>query len=1449
MRSCTRTGARLFSAACLAGVLMTLLHSPVRANVLIPPFPTEVETNVTWETDMDETVGLSRISLKPILVFFTLPNCPDCYRLKQFTLDNSLVQSPLRMFERLETDLAQRPELAMVFHIRSVPTLMIIEPDGRIRDSMEGYKTAREVHAFLARFIDRYLQPDDALAVIDDLKTGRATLDQWRTVLLAMNNLNVKRTLHLITATLSEQDRQNLAACLGDERLAVRLGALDLLEELNSGPPPFDPWAAPQEPEQKHALELWDQWARSGSGETRQDVMTLQDFDRYIRDVIGDNPDRSRIAMHVLYTGGKNVARWLSGYLKTHPKLNENALRRIKEIQYALVIPPSPGIEPQALAHRILWGNQDVRIRSIRQLSDCGIGPSAILADLLNHPDTLIRETAVEILFNTAGNRAIPHIKDFLALEKDPDLIFTALKHLSDTESFESQTILESYFTHDNEDLVIAAIEGVVSLSKRPVGSLLAPLLQDKRWRVRVAALEGIREKGGADSDVYDRFRGKKMAFPRNIANAVTACLNDPDEFVRHTAAVTLGELHIIDAAGDLKKAYDAHPEMRAVIVSVLIQLDSDIPGAYMDALFGPEPDDLLTVLSRIKSITGNCRALVHRAAESPNPDVACSALRILAETEKRNSSDNAILAKALTSGSNEKRLTVIQEFDMDSDNKGRVKKTLNQPDHSKKTINPFQGTTDADVLLAMSDLLSGPSVSGPVQNDAMITLCQYGHEGAFDKAFGSWDSLTSSMKTKVVRSLALHGEKGIPIFKLALNDDNSDVWEAALNQVRRNDKTLFAEPLRDVLLSPDCRLSPSVIWSEGVGSLCRNNPEVLMPFVTKVLGDVSSHREDQIILALTILSYAKNRTGEEERLVNLCRHDNPFVRRSAWIARIAGLKKKWLDHVEDLVSDSSSYVRDLVPTLLQNNYFSTHYLDLYFSGEESYREYDGINFDIDDNSYEEPKLSDTMTQAIRTLSQTDPDPMIRFKSILCLLTYHIPYDLNEMIKTAKQCGKPAVVADHLSRFISTHGHWLGKSFMVLLPLLEAPGSHDYGSYIMDPILERWGVSRAGGKASAISFESLPEKTSEATLMATFTTPSYNDTIDDEFPGTEIHFFTSPDCFQCDMVAFWIDKIFRHNNGLKVIRHNILTREGFIRNESFSRTFRVDEPGHAVVPSIFATSGYLIGREIKWMALGDLMSGADNDFGAEHLFETRPDSKDEALDAARERMGRFSWADLARQGLDRGSQAGVIVILLFLLSYLARSGLDKKPMAMAGGIYLAGVAATSLLMWIFPEAALSLKDFSVKVRSVIMWLIAGLMVTIVMGHFFRSFPGIRKRKNPPVKTKPPFQPTLRRVMAASSIWGILVTLFCFVSMGNEKTATFLFMIREHSAIVKPVLMTGYYCLAFLIPSAAILGACVFVTSNQAASSFFSRQTKLTHILLCLIWASLLFKLFRGNLPI
>ena len=1403
-----------------------------------------------WGTDLDEAIGRAQVSLKPILVFITAPNCPSCTQLRRFALDNGALKPVIRKFERVEIDLSKRPEMATLFKIEAVPTLLIIEPEGRIKGHTQGYVTAKALAKYLNAIAADHRSAMEIDRLITALATGRASADQWRQALSSMQNADIRSRVLALSDRLSREDIRILATCLADRKLAVRLGALGLLEGLNETIMGFDPWRADDANRQQAILAQWQQWAASGQTTSAQEaVLTRDKFDRLVQDLIGADRQRSRRALTVLARGGSSAARFIEAYFQNHPVLDDNAQRRIKEVQYALVIPKSKGLDPQATAHRIIWGNPDVQIRTIRQLADCGPGPSAILVDLLDHEAPLVRETAVESLFKAAGPRAVAPVRKLLEREKDPDVCFSALKYLGETNSVESQRILASYFADPNEDLVIAAVEGAVKLSIGSMGGKLLPLLDDPRWRVRVAAIEGLREKGGGESSLFERMRGKEKKVTPRIADALCRCLDDPDEFVRHTAAVAIGHLKIGSALKPLKRAYDRHADMRGVVVSVLLAMDQSVPSAYVDGLFGPGPDDLLFVLDQIEEVTGKNRELIQRATRSDDPDIACSALRILAGSEKRQASDNALLIRALQSGSSEKQLTIIQEFDLDSDGHKQVRQAV------KTWRSPFKASAlqsppdDADVLRVAVGLMQDPSISELVRKNAMMLLYQFGYAEAFAQAMAAWPELNASMRTVAAGSLAMHGQRAIPLFKRALEDDYTDVWQAALHELSGSEgRRLFAASMQDYLLAPTGRLTPAMMWPEGLDSLCTKDPQKLGPFAHEVLSASAPLPSDRVILALAVYALAGAPESAQPSVSTLTRHENPFVRRAAWIALLMSGVDALVNHSGAIRSDPSRHVRELIPAFLYNNGFDHTRLTLYFSEDVYYANYQGLQIDLDkiirssgdaSSSYEyghERKINAAAIAQLKAMIAEDRDPMVRFRCMLSLLSYKIPLDLAQVYETGKRAGNPTLVAEILGEFFSSHSYDLGATFKTLLPLLQTPeggGRHDYQ---VETFLRHQGGLPSPPDNTQLSFTSVRGQAAPAPVMATFSDGFGALARLHESP-TEMVLFTTLGCRRCFNVENGIRLLQFQYQNLRVIRHDLMAGQRLAHQEALSRKFMADDSALARTPAVFMSGGYLVGEDINFFSLEKLARISPLDFEGSDFLSVSAEELEAADQSIRDRRGTFSCYGIAHSGLVAGWNPSALTALLLMLYYLYGAKRGGFSLLRYGLVYVFAATAITITVWLFPHGDITRSSpYLHYIGGILAWLIALYMILIALRFMLRALRSSRSKPQPKIKSeKNQKVPGRRYVLGVVVLWAVVMAVLDMLAMGDRQTVTLVYSVKNQVSLLTSIMMLALYGLMFVLPAAGLLWGLARLTRNGKAQTLVNEHPLMANLALSGIW--------------
>ena len=92
-----------------------------------------------------------------------------------------------------------------------------------------------------------------------------ATVEDWQWTARSIADKALRSELRTALLLRDPYPRQELVALLNHEQLAVRLGALEILEEAAGDSFGLNPWASPTgegaDPANEHALALWNRWA------------------------------------------------------------------------------------------------------------------------------------------------------------------------------------------------------------------------------------------------------------------------------------------------------------------------------------------------------------------------------------------------------------------------------------------------------------------------------------------------------------------------------------------------------------------------------------------------------------------------------------------------------------------------------------------------------------------------------------------------------------------------------------------------------------------------------------------------------------------------------------------------------------------------------------------------------------------------------------------------------------------------------------------------------------------------------------------------------------------------------------------------------------------------------------------------------------------------------------
>ncbi len=1450
--------------ALLALAAGSLLFSPASAGAEEPApeaeIPAPARIPMTWETDLATAFGQAQVSLKPVLALFVAPRNMACARLKAGPLTDGRVQNLLRQFECVEIDAAVRGELAMQYQVRSVPALRVMEPDGRLRGGVDGYQSVSELETELADFLGGTRAGADLVAMAETITSGKIEPVQWPAALQMMVTPQGKEVIRQAVLNNSTNARAPLIVCLDDPRLAVRCGALDLLEELAGDTMSFDPWADAGSALRQEALTRWQRWALSTQAEqVVYAALTEAEFERALAELIGPDPDRSARALRILSQGAEMTVKGIVRYLEAHPGLEPGAIRRIKEVQYALVIPADSGLNPAATAHRLVWGNQDVQLQTIRQLSDCEARAMPILTDLLRSPEPLIREAVVETAFAAAGRFAVKPLQEHLENERDPDVIYAILRQLGKSPTRRSLALLETFFQHENEDLAVVAVESAAASLTGPLQEKLLPLLDDSRWRVRVAALQAFQaNKGGGSS----------------VGAAVKARLEDPDPFVRHTAVAALIKLDMRDAESDLKKAYARYPDMRGIVVSALLSLKRGLPNEYVEDLLVRDPTALLQTLDGLDAVSPASRPLLLRAAESENLDVSAAALRVLARSEKRAGADNAALVNALRGDKQDRWLTVIQEFAVDSSPASALRRAMKK--RAGPTGKPESGASDEEakvesfmrsllartpsaassdssvrsadeeaVLLAVEAIMDNPAASEAARRSAMLLLCRFGHEGAFRKAASEWDHLTPDEQAGVAGTLAYFGDAAIPLFKTALASDFEAVWQRAVQQMSDSQGGRFAPALIDRLLTPGSRLTTAMVWEHGLGSLCSDGSPVLLRRLRPVLQG-GWERPDLIILGLLTLTAAKS-PADQPLALNFTGHADPFVRRAAWMAVIASGDDKLASQADVIRKDTAWQVRDIIPAWLSMRRFGGR-LDVYFSDDEFFERYEGLSLQGSSSGYSQPAMKPALVEVLKSMAAEDPEPWIRFRCDLALLAAGIPVDLNQVVLAGRSCARHDAVARTVEDFLNDNDSRLGRSFARLLPLLKT-GAEERTPYVLPRLKERWGLDESESEPAAMSFAFAARAARpQPAVMAAVGEPERKV---DRRPTEPILLvlFVTPGCQSCAAIEKDLVRMRGLYANLTVRKLNVRSPEGIQLNEALCQHFNVPAQNRAVTPAVFTAQGNLIKTELTRQALMELLERTRLNPEAGNWLKMTENEQKSARTALRERGRSFSVPVVLGAGLLDGVNPCAFATIIFLISYLRIRKRSVREIILIGSVYVAAVFVTYFVL------GLGLTDLVARL-SMFGWLqvwfnrlLAGALLIAAWLSARDGFRCLRGRAGDmtlqlPEAMKKGLHRVIRegtanpRYVLAAAVLGVMVSVLELACTGQVYLPTIVFMVQSNTDRLQAVLLLAVYNVAFVAPLVAVFVLAAAGMGSERAQTFMIRHMALVKFGLALLFVVL-----------
>jgi HEAT repeat protein/glutaredoxin len=1422
--------------------------------------PPEVQLPLTWHPAIDAAVLEAEANDRPILIFFRSSACGWCERLR-LELEAQELRPLLQGFARAEINVDRDRAVATKLRIESVPVLLIAGPDGRELQRISGYLPASQLRTALTRALKPGAAgkaPPELARRLEQLEAGRLPEADWPALLAVLGEAQVRDRVRGYVAAHAAEIRGRLVPLLRHRELAVRLGALELLEEIGGETFGYDPWGVPLVEANSEALHRWETWQTQGEGTNAlYTALPAARLAAYLNDLVGTDRDRAQRAARALAQAGGSCRDALDRFLAEHRDLAEGPRKRVQEVRLAVQIPPVAGLDAGALAHHLMFGTADMRMKALDQLGRAGRLASPVILAFVADPDPLIRAAAIEALVKAGGPDVTGRLVERAQVERDPDVQQTILLALGKKPGMDGGALVMAACTNANENLAVTALGGLANVPDGMAArAVLKKALFDPRWRVRVAALEAA-----------NRMR------PENLASRIEAMVRDPDAFVRISAVKALVAVRRKDALETLEGLFLENDELKPTIAGTYLELEKAFPEKFAPALQGKPVELILGVLSPIKD-KGKARhaPLALAFVNHADADVACTALRVLATIGSGTTAGRAALIQALRAGSPDRQLAVLENLHLPRVD-GRAARGMRGEDFEPAqtiTDSPTpaasspapSGNADVDALFQAfgSPATAGAATAAPVRvaataappasvardttADDLFGAFQAGAPAAAAPvvtepaaaAAGTADTLTAEVRALLQRSpdARVRCEAAMVLATAGANDgvlhlagvfDTLDARQRetlasalpgagatnSLPLLRRLLRDASAEVRNDAAgAALDSRSSAffDVVLSElsAPDALLQPQDLSLYRFREVVTGPqargihrwalrfIAPRQREPIRVTGFLLIEEGRDAADAELLEGYLKDSSALVRRAAYHALAWVAPDTFLRHAAEAARDSSPLVREVVPA---------HGARITYEDRWLVRFSENAAVPKGDYTSEGIPLTPELEKLLRGLL-ADVDANVSVGAAVALLEARRSVDLARVGETLAMLPPGHRARELLTRYMMRNARSLGSAFRVLIPYLD--GSDERAMNEIETAL----ANRASGTAPEAEALFLSRPEAAVTNAPTIARPAASNA---PAPAIRLVFFHQTGCRDCERTRRWLEELQRSLPRLEVEEHNIALTRAKELNEALGRRFHVPEGERLVAPAVFGGAGALTRGEITF----DRLAALAVDSSRVPLAQWYPADERETREASAEivRRGRQTGLPLVViGGLLDGINPCAFATLIFFISYLQIMRRRPVELLQVGVAFVAGVFVSYLAI------GLGLREVVgqlTALRGVTLGVNGAIALLTLVLAFLNLRDGVRCRQGRlgemtlqlPTVIKKRIHATVREGMKvrgyvlAAFVTAVLVSLLELVCTGQGYLPVITYLWQVGYDRLATIGLLVVYNIAFVLPLVAV----------------------------------------------
>jgi cytochrome c biogenesis protein CcdA/HEAT repeat protein len=1327
----------------------------------------------------------------------------------------------------------------------------------------------------------------------DDLKP---TPEQWAVVCEACG-LHVG--LRSYAALAKPFPAEITVGLLTHPQFAVRMGALEILEERTNQDSTFDPWS-PTDPKSQEALRQWQAWATGKKTEEEPKAEPAFDEARmrvYLVDIVGGDVGKQERAFEAMaQTGMKSVA-FLEQYLHDTPQLTEGVRAKVKQAQYRIVIAEALPKDALRLSRDLVFGTRDQKLAAMQPLPRCRSKAVPILAEYLTHEDALIREAAMDALILAGGEPVYDLVKERLKIETDQNVIHSVLRRVS-TKSDRGAALIASFMTSKNEDLLVAALNALSDGHSNAGKDGVMTCIADPRWRVRVAALE---------------YAGKLRL--TKAGAAVTAAFSDKDEFVRYAAMKAAADMNLDNAVPLITKMALADDTLLGPAADAIVRMGRLLPPELVKVLPDKSGESLLGVLRAFGKQAGHdgqhiewhkisqpssgsrddkerdaamqALNIVRTLSTHRDPDVRSMAIQFLAAV-MREPEDKKRVFEALQQADVNGKIAMLESMEpgpfdfresqaeepaddtgLPAGNAGDVfTQILREP--------PPRNAAQEAVYAAFGVALELPVAKPVAQNTAPDSREWQPMEKEFH------DLLVEAMMQKENPELAFHAasqlafggqrraieeihrllpklephqrarlamflnmdsrltslKAGIALLRSLLQDESPEVRADAVEAALRKNSADRMKMLLEEVSRPEGRLEAVNIYGYSLSNATEQPAlrSVMQTWCSEVLSQPQAKDETKTLALVLLGTIIK---AESKPLVESALvTPNVWQRRAAWHALLRLDREEFETKAAQVAADSSPRVREVLAAAYLKTNGNDHWR-VWF-GERDF-EQETVPYRQRSKVYSIPE---TITPLLVKLTH-DADVQVKVQAMLTLLGH------GQMVE-------PLALREALSGITENN-----ERRLLLEPFLEASYrtlSPQYG-FLLDQTEKKWFSEDewkimqerlnpdAQNKLDWVlpSFATLVKASAPVTNAAPAATPMVvaAPAITKAGP-VRLLFFYKPGCKDCERIRDMLRSI-HADQPLALEEYNVERSDGAERNEALCVRFKVSPELHQVTPAVFTQAGALVKTAVTFNALQRLIEKTTEQAPDDSWYRVADTERAEAGAEIAQRFDRFSIGWVALAGLLDGINPCAFATIIFFLSYLRIARRSPREILMVGAAFIAAVFAAYFAVGLGLSTLLARLEAFAWVRIWLNRLLAFVALVLAWLSFRDGLRAWRGRMGDATLQLPEFlksrirgvirtQTKSSRFVIAAFASGIIISLLELACTGQVYLPTIIYMMKQGSLGAVAYLLL--YNIAFVVPLIAIFILAWLGMTSDALIEFQKRHTVTVRFATALLFLAL-----------